>query len=149
MKRHLAMSLMIVTIVLALALPGLAEGRRYVKLPGASEGLPFSDAVLVGDTLYLSGRLGLKPGTRERAEEVEDEARIILDGMKAVLAEVGMTMQDLVSIDVFCSDPSLYGRFNTVYRTYFKEDFPARAFIGSGPLLFGARFEVRGIAVRQ
>ena len=149
MKRRLSAIPMALVILVASALPGMAEPNRHIDLPGASEALPFSAAVLAGDTLYLSGRLGLKPGTREPADEVEEEVRIILDGMKAVLAEADMTMDDLVSVDVFCSDPSLYGRFNTVYRKYFEKDFPARAFIGSGPLLFGARFEVRGIAVRR
>jgi len=54
-----------------------------------------------------------------------------------------------VSVQVFCSDVSHYDAFNRVYRTYFKKEFPARAFLGSGTLLFGARFEVQGIAVRR
>ena len=57
-------------------------------------------------------------------------------------------MDDLVSIQIFCPDLSLYERFNAVYRTYFDDHFPARAFIGSGPLLRGARFEINGIAAR-
>ena len=60
-----------------------------------------------------------------------------------------MTMDDLVSVQVFCSDVSLYGTFNDVYKGYFTKGFPARAFLGSGPLLFGARFEVQGIAVKR
>jgi enamine deaminase RidA (YjgF/YER057c/UK114 family) len=58
-------------------------------------------------------------------------------------------MDDLVSVQVFCSDVSHYAAFNSVYRTYFKGDFPARAFLGSGKLLFDARFEVMGIAVKR
>ena len=67
--------------------------------------------------------------------------------MKAKLALAGLTMDDLVSIQVFCSDLSLYDTFNAVYRTYFERDFPVRAFIGSGPLLRNGRFEISGIAV--
>ena len=69
--------------------------------------------------------------------------------MKAVLAEAGLTMDDLVSVQVFCPDLSLYDRFNAAYRGYFGKDLPARAFIGSGPLLRGGRFEMQGIAVRR
>jgi 2-iminobutanoate/2-iminopropanoate deaminase len=58
-------------------------------------------------------------------------------------------MDDLVSVQVFCSDVKHYDAFNAVYRTYFKREFPARAFIGVGTLLFNARFEVQGIAVRR
>ena len=60
-----------------------------------------------------------------------------------------MTMDDLVSVQIFCSDVRHYDAFNGVYRTYFKKEFPARAFIGAGTLLFGARFEVQGIAVKR
>lgn len=60
-----------------------------------------------------------------------------------------MAMDDLVYLQVFCSNVAHYDAFNSVYRTYFKKEFPARAFIGSGPLLFGARFEVQGIAVKR
>ena len=67
----------------------------------------------------------------------------------ATILPAGMTMDDLVSVQVFCSDVSLFDKFNGVYRGYFKKDFPARAFIGSGPLLRGARFEMQAIAVKQ
>jgi reactive intermediate/imine deaminase len=123
--------------------------RRYINLPGRAVKPPFSDGVLVGDTLYLAGRLGLEPATGKPPAEAAQEARLILDGMKAVLAEADMTMEDLVSVQIFCPDVSLFETFNGVYRSYFPQDFPARAFIGSGPLLFGARFEVQGIAVRR
>ena len=71
-----------------------------------------------------------------------------MESFKATLAAAGMTMDDLVSVTVYCPDLTLYDAFNAVYRTYFEGDFPARAFIGSGPLLFGMRFEMQGIAVR-
>jgi enamine deaminase RidA (YjgF/YER057c/UK114 family) len=60
-----------------------------------------------------------------------------------------MSMDDLVSVQVFCSDVAHYDTFNRVYRTYFTKEFPARAFLGAGTLLFDARFEVQGIAVRR
>lgn len=123
--------------------------RRTINVrTGTSAALPFSDGVLVGNTLYLAGRLGLDPATNAPPKEVEQEVKNILDGFKAVLAKADMTMENLVFVQVFCPDLSLYGKFNEVYRTYFQKDFPARAFIGSGPLLFGARFEMQGIAVK-
>jgi reactive intermediate/imine deaminase len=126
-----------------------APVRKYVNLPGRAVAAPFSDAVLVGDTLYLAGRLGFVPGTRQIPTSAEEEARNVLDQFKAVLAEAGMTMDDLVSVQVFCSDVSLFDTWNKVYPTYFGKELPARAFIGSGPLLFGARFEMQAIAVRR
>jgi reactive intermediate/imine deaminase len=146
--------------VVTLFLAGLAVGaglatvkaapvRRHINLPGKDARLPFSDAVQVGDTLYLAGRLGLKPGTREVPATAEEEARNVLDQFKAVLAAADMTMDDLVSVQVFCSDVSLFDTWNRIYPTYFTKELPARAFIGSGPLLFGARFEMQAIAVRR
>lgn len=144
----------------AVFLAGLAVGaglftvraapvRKHINLPGKAASLPFSDAVLVGDTLYMAGRLGLKPGTREVPATAEEEARNVLDQFKAVLAAADMTMDDLVSVQVFCSDVSLFDTWNKIYPTYFTGELPARAFIGSGPLLFGARFEMQAIAVRR
>jgi len=126
-----------------------APVRKHVNLPGRAVTAPFSDAVLVGDTLYLAGRIGFLPGTRQVPATAEEEARLVLDQFKAVLAQADMTMDDLVSVQVFCSDVTLFDTWNKVYPTYFGKDLPARAFIGSGPLLFGARFEMQAIAVRR
>jgi 2-iminobutanoate/2-iminopropanoate deaminase len=111
---------------------------------------PFADAVLVdGKTLYLSGRIGFVMGTTTVPESVEDEANAVLTDLQDVLALAGMTMDHFVSLQVFCSDVSLWERFNAVYRTYFSGPLPPRAFLGSGTLLFGARFELMGIAVKD
>ena len=120
--------------------------RRAVNLPGRSVEAPFSDAILAGDTLYLSGRLGLENG--QLPADPQQEARNVLDQIQAVLEQAGMTIDDLVSVQVFCSDVAYFGDFNAVYTSYFSGAPPARAFVGSGALLRGARFEVAGIAVR-
>jgi 2-iminobutanoate/2-iminopropanoate deaminase len=128
---------------------GAGPARRYVNVPGRAVQAPFSDAVLSGDTLYLAGKLGLDPQTGKAPESVEEEIKNVLDGVKATLAEAGMSMDDLVSVQIFCPDLTLYDKFNAVYRGYFGKDLPARAFVGSGPLLRGGRFEVQGIAVKR
>jgi reactive intermediate/imine deaminase len=120
----------------------------HFNLPNRKGNFPFSDAVLVNDTLYLSGRLGLDPATGKPPADPDQEARLILDGIRKVLEQASLTMNHLVSVQVFCSDVSLFERFNVVYRTYFQEPYPARAFLGSGPLLFGARFEIQCIAAK-
>ena len=126
-----------------------APKRRVINLPNRTVQAPFSDGILVGDTLYLAGRLGLDSKTNQPPADLEQEAKLLLDGMQSVLKEAGMTMDDLATVTVYCPDVSLFNKFNGVYRTYFKKDFPARAFIGSGPLLFGAHFEVQAVAVKQ
>lgn len=125
-----------------------APARRHINLPGRAIAAPFSDGVLVGDTLYLAGRIGLDPSGKPPADPAA-EARLALEGIKAVLAQADMTMDDLVSVQVFCSDLSLFETWNGVYRGYFGKDLPARAFIGTGSLLRGGRFEIQGIAVRR
>ena len=126
-----------------------ASEHRFINVPGRTDSNPFSNAVLVGDTLYLAGDIGIDPATGAPPPKIEDEVRLVMDGMKARLEMVGMSMDDLVMVEVYCPDLSLYGQFNDVYRTYFTDHFPARAFLGSGPLLLDGHFEVTGIAVRQ
>jgi 2-iminobutanoate/2-iminopropanoate deaminase len=145
-------------IVISVVLPALAlsaqsdTDRKYIvlKRPAAATATaPFSEAVLKGDTLYVSGHLGLDPKTGKPGTTPEEEARLLMESFKATVEAGGMTMDDLVSVTVFCSDVSDYSAFNGVYRTYFHGNYPARAFIGAGKLLFGARFEMQGLAVKR
>jgi 2-iminobutanoate/2-iminopropanoate deaminase len=125
------------------------SGRRYIDPSTPSPtARPFSGGVLVGDTFYLSGTLGLGPN-QSVPESADAEATNVLNNVRTSLEQAGMTMDDLVSVQIFCSDVAHYDAFNKVYRTYFKQEFPARAFIGSGKLLFGARFEIQAIAVKR
>ena len=126
------------------------ESRTYIDGRSATDDNvpPFSGAVLVGDTLYLSGSIGLDENN-EVPDNAQDEARLVLNNIKDVLESAGMTMDDIVSLQIFCSDVKHYQAFNDVYRTFFTREYPARAFIGAGTLLFNARFEVQGIAVKR
>ena len=123
-------------------------GRRYINIGGRPMDLPFSDGVLVGGTLFLSGRIGIDPKTGRAATGVENEIRLLLDGLQSVLRQAGMSMNDLAYVQVYCTDLALYQRFNAIYRTYFGASFPARAFLGAGSLLLGARFELQAIAMK-
>ncbi|MCH2324153.1 MAG: RidA family protein [Pseudomonadales bacterium] len=137
----------LLVMFLLLSVPALvgAQDKSFINPSHASgDGPPFSGAVMVGDTLYLAGMLGLDNG--QVPNTPEEEARLIMEQFKATLEEAGMTMDDLLSVTIYCSDVSHYAAFNSVYRTYFTGNYPARAFIGSGNLLFDARFEMQGIA---
>ena len=143
----------LIAVLVLLAVPNALtaqEARRYIapRMAADTTQPPFSGAVLVGNTLYLSGKIGLTPD-RKVPPTTAEEARLVLDDVKATLAAAGMSMDDLVSVQIFCSDVAHYDAFNRVYRTYFTKEFPARAFLGAGTLLFGARFEVQAIAVRR
>lgn len=144
---------LVASLISGLALTSVLEGqspRRFIEPRTAADtvALPFSAGVLVGSTLYLSGKIGLT-ADRKVPDSPAEEARLVLDDVMRTLVAAGMSMDDLVSVQVFCSDLSYYATFNRVYRTYFKNEFPARAFIGSGKLLFDARFEVQAIAVKR
>ena len=130
-------------------LSNLKAEKRYFNLPGHTPALPFSDAVLVGNTLYLAGRIGIDPATGLAPPQVEKELTLLFDDFEAVLSLAGMTMDDLVWIQVFSPDLSLWHPFNAEYVKRFTREFPARAFIGSGPLLLNARFEMMGTAVKS
>ena len=71
--------------------------------------------------VYLSGMLGTVDG--KIPEDPKEEARAVLDAIKATLAEAGLTMDDLVSVQIFCSDVAHYGAFNEVYRSYFTRSY--------------------------
>jgi len=123
--------------------------RRVINLPDKPVQAPFSNAILAGDTLYLAGSIGLDTKTGKAPEKIEDEIKNLFDSYKATLSAAGMSMDDLVFVQVFCTDLSLYDKFNTAYRAQFTKDFPARAFIGAGSLLRGGHFEMQAIAVRR
>jgi 2-iminobutanoate/2-iminopropanoate deaminase len=128
--------------------------REHIDLPGKTlrPGMtrwPFSDAVRAGDTLYVAGRIGIDPATGKPPPDVADEARILMDDVRRVLSAAGMTPDDLVMVTIFAPDVGDFAAFNAVYLTYFSGALPARAFIGSGPLLFGARFEITATAVKR
>ena len=151
MKTQRALGLILVAAALTSSMVSQenVSTRRIVNLPrGATADLPFSDAILVGNTLYMSGSIGLNLETMKVPADPKEEAKLLLDRYQAILKEAGMTMENLVWVTVYCPDLSLYSTFNEIYRSYFKRDFPARAFIGSGQLLFGGRFEMQGIAVK-
>jgi len=150
-KRSLTISILVVGLG-ALLWASFAAGqattaRRFI--PGARPELPFSQAVQLGDTLYLSGDGVLDPATNKPYADPATEAAEVLNSFGRTLGKAGMTMDDLVYVTIYCSDLSLYKTFNDVYRTRFKKEFPARAFIGAGDLLFGMRFEIQGIAVKR
>ena len=145
----LTTAITVLCVVLLSAPASVADERSYVRpsLPDG-DGLPFSGAVRIGDTLYLSGDIGLDEN-REVPKTAKAEAKLLLDGIQATLEAAGYTMDDLVTVTVYCSDVKHYADFNEIYRTYFTKQFPARAFVGAGTLLFDARFEMQAIAVKR
>ena len=82
-------------------------------------------------------------------EDPQKEIAILLDQFEAVLREAGMKMDDLVSVQIFSPRLDLWETFNAAYVRRFSKEFPARAYLGSGPLLLDGRFEMQGVAVKS
>jgi len=121
----------------------------YLNMPGMPDGLPFSSAVRVDNTLYLSGNIGNVPGTLDLAEGgIEGETRQTMDNISGVLQEFGSSMDDVVKCSVFLADMSEWGAMNEVYKTYFKNP-PARSALGASGLALNARVEIECIAVTK
>ena len=141
----------VAVLFLVFCVAATAADRKYIVKPrsGDRKALPFSEALLVGNTLYIAGHIGLDAKTDLPPASAEDEARMVMDGIKQTVESAGLTMDDVVSIQIFCTDLKLYDTFNSVYKTYFHGDYPARAFVGASNLLRGGRYEVMGIAVKK
>jgi reactive intermediate/imine deaminase len=111
--------------------------------------LPFSEAVRVDDTLYLSGQLGVVPGTRDLAAGgIKEQTRQVMSNIKTTLEAHGYTLRDLVKCTVMLSDIANWADFNEVYKTFFDGRFPARSALGANGLALGGLVEVECIAVQ-
>ncbi len=110
-------------------------------------GLPFSEGMRVGDLIFLSGQIGIKPGTMElNNRSAEDEFVQIMDNIGAVLTANGLGFSDIVKCTIMLADMADWPAFNAVYVRYFAKPLPARSAFGVNGLAFGARAEVECIA---
>jgi 2-iminobutanoate/2-iminopropanoate deaminase len=109
--------------------------------------LPFSEAVRVGDTLYLSGVLGFEPGTRNLVPGgIEAQTRQVMDTIKGVLESNGSSLDHVVKCTVMLADMTEWAKMNAIYVTYFTKHFPARSALGVNGLALGAKVEIECIA---
>jgi 2-iminobutanoate/2-iminopropanoate deaminase len=111
--------------------------------------LPFSEAVRVGKTLYLSGQIGIVPGTMKVVPGgIREEARQTLENIRTSVEASGFAMSDLVKCTVMLADIAEWGAFNEVYKTFFQGRYPARSAFGANGLALGAKVEVECIAAK-
>jgi reactive intermediate/imine deaminase len=109
-------------------------------------GLPFSEAVRVGDLLFLSGQLGNSGGLGLVEGGVEAETRQTMENIKNTLERHGLGMDRVVKCTVFLADMAEWPAVNDVYKSYFGENPPARSALGANGLALGARVEIECIA---
>lgn len=115
-----------------------------------TKGLPFPDGVRVGDLVILSGQIGIRPGTIDLVPGgIAAEARQTFENLKLTLAAHGLTLGDIVRVQVMLADMSEWPLFNQVYLEFFPDAAPARSAFGANGLALGARVEVEAFAVRR
>lgn len=129
--------------------PAPAAPIHYGSPDSALRSLPFSEAVQVGDLLFLSGQVGVAPGTLTLVPGgLEAEATQVLENIKSVLGRHGSSMDRVVKCTVFLADMRDWPAFNVIYRRYFTGPIPARSALGANGLALGAQVEVECIASR-
>lgn len=110
---------------------------------------PYSQAITVGDTVYISGQLPIDPATGcFPSDDIRDQTRMSLENVKAILAAAGLTMANVVKTTVLLDSIGDFGAMNEVYGAYFVEPYPARAAFEVARLPKGAKVEIEVIAVR-
>lgn len=142
----------LIAMALTASLPLTAQAEAEYLNSGAvlPTNLPFSELVIVDETLYLSGQIGNVPGTLDLAEGgIEGETRQVMENIQTSLQAHGYEMSNLVKCTVMLADIAEWGAFNGIYTEFFEAGrFPARAAFGANGLALGARVEVDCIGAK-
>ena len=147
MKKVVVFTNLILIILIGCSQPPIT--REVISSPDAPKAIgPYSQAIRVGNMLYLSGQLGMNPEAGALAEGIEAQARQALENQKAVLTGAGFTLEDVVQCQVFVTNMDYYPTFNAIYQEYFKTDFPARAVVEVSRLPAGGLVEIMMVAVK-
>jgi reactive intermediate/imine deaminase len=107
----------------------------------------YSQAVKVGDTVYLSGQIGLDPAAMQMVEGIAAEVHRVFKNLRAVAEASGGSLADVVKLNIFLTDLSHFALVNTIMAEYFKQPYPARAAVGVASLPKGALIEADGVMV--
>jgi reactive intermediate/imine deaminase len=122
--------------------------RQIIQTEQAPQAIgTYSQAVRAGNTLYLSGQIGIDPTTGDLVEGVEDQAHQVFRNLKAVIHAAGGEMKDVVKLNIFLTDLSHFALINTIMAQYCPQPYPARAAVQVSALPKGALVEADGIAV--
>lgn len=142
-------SLLAVTAAVLISVPAMGQddSAKDVEFLGRSDDYPFSEAVRVGNLLFLSGQIAYDEESASVVEGgIQPQTRKTLDNIKATLAKYDATMDDVVKCTVMLADIAEWPAMNEVYATYFPKNKPARSAFGTSGLALGARVEIECIA---
>lgn len=122
--------------------------RQIISTPNAPAAIgTYSQAVKVGDTVYLSGQIGLDPATMQLVEGIDAQIARVFENLKAVAEAAGATLDDAVKVNVYLTDLGNFAKVNEVMAKYFRQPYPARAAVGVLALPRGALVEVDAVLV--
>ncbi|SRR5581483_691643 len=138
----------LITLLALLAAPVLAQQKRAITV-GEPKGLPFSDGIVAGNTLYIAGTEGTDENNKLKAGGIGPETQAALDNIQKVLKKAGFELQDIVSVTVFLADIKDFPEMNKVYKSVMPDPKPARATVQVAGLVNDARIEISAIAVKQ
>jgi reactive intermediate/imine deaminase len=110
---------------------------------------PYSQAIRTGNTVYLSGQLGLDPATGNLREGIEAQTRQVLDNLQAVASAAGGSLDDIVKLTLLLTDLGDFAKVNEIMAARFKQPYPARATYQVAALPKAGRIEVEGVLVLQ
>ncbi len=130
-------------LIVLLAASSVSYAQRKVVQPKAfATGRPFSPGVWAGNTLYVAGQIGNDLATGKLPEKFEDEVKVCLENIGIILKEAGLSYDDVVTVNVYLTDMTLFSRMNSVYTTFFKDPRPARTTVGVPALAGPAKIEI-------
>ena len=122
--------------------------KQHFAPTGPLAGLPFSNAVRIGNAIYTAGMLGVDPSTGKLAgEDIARQTKQTLDNLRAALEGAGASLSDVVKTTVYLTDWADYVEFNKIYRDYFPQKPPARATLAVRGLALSARIEIEAVAI--
>ena len=122
--------------------------RQPIQTTGAPQAIgTYSQAVRAGNTIYLSGQIGLDPSSMTLAESIDAQIHQVFRNLQAVAAAAGATLDDAVKVTVFLTDMGSFARVNAAMAQYFEQPYPARAAVGVSSLPRGALVEIEAILV--
>jgi reactive intermediate/imine deaminase len=122
--------------------------KQIIATPHAPAAIgTYSQAVKVGDTVYLSGQIPLDPATMQLVEGFESQVKRVFDNLKAVCEAAGGSLADLVKVNVFLIDLGHFAKVNEIMAAYLRQPYPARAAVGVASLPRGAQIEIDGVMV--
>jgi reactive intermediate/imine deaminase len=122
--------------------------RTIIQSPNAPAAIgTYSQAVRVGDTVYLSGQIGLDPETMQLMEGIEAQIHQVFGNLRAVCEAAGGSLSDVVKLNVFLTDLGHFARVNEIMAGYFSQPYPARAAVGVASLPRGALIEADGVLI--